>query len=122
MYKLCNVQNKSLNHDVSTTNEIWYRGLGHLNFCALPSIENLVIEVPKLKPKHDRISKGCALGKDSKGTFHYSEHKSKSVLELIHIDLCGPMTIPSLGGFLYYVIYVDDYSKKTWIYFLKLKE
>lgn len=31
-------------------------------------------------------------------------------------------TVPSMGGFLYYVIFVDDFSRKTWIYFLKCKE
>lgn len=44
------------------------------------------------------------------------------MLELVHFDLCGPMSVPSKAGFLYYVIFVDDFSRKTWIYFLKCKE
>jgi transposase InsO family protein len=43
-------------------------------------------------------------------------------LELIHLDVCGPMTIASLNGYLYYVLFIDDHSRKTWIYFLKNKD
>lgn len=102
------------------TNEIWHRRLGHLNFQALPSIEKIVKGLPNLKPKHEGICKGCVLGKNLKTPFHHSEHKSKSILELIHTDLCGPMSVTSLGEYSYCIIYVHNYFGKTWIYFLKL--
>ena len=44
------------------------------------------------------------------------------MLDLIHSDLCGPMSSVSLRGFEYYVAFIDDHSKKTWIYFLKSKK
>lgn len=62
------------------------------------------------------------MGKNTKGTFHSSESRSKCILELIHSDLCGPMSVASLSSFLYNFIFIDDYSRKTWIYFLKSKE
>ena len=40
---------------------------------------------------------------------------------IIHYDLCGSMTGPSMSGCLYYVIFIDDFSRKTWIYFMKAK-
>jgi transposase InsO family protein len=40
----------------------------------------------------------------------------------VHLDVCGPMTLSSLGGFLYYVTFIDDFSWKTWIYFIKTKD
>ena len=40
---------------------------------------------------------------------------------MIHSDICGPMSSPSLSGCLYYVLFIDDYSRKSWIYFLKVK-
>jgi transposase InsO family protein len=43
-------------------------------------------------------------------------------MEIIHLDVCGQMTVPSLGNFLYYVTFIDDFSCKTWIYFLKAKD
>ena len=41
---------------------------------------------------------------------------------MIHTDLCGPMSVPSLNGCQFYVIFIDDYSRRTWIYFLKHKD
>jgi hypothetical protein len=41
---------------------------------------------------------------------------------LIHLDICGPMTFASLNGYLYYVLFIYDHSRKTWIYFLKNKD
>jgi transposase InsO family protein len=42
-------------------------------------------------------------------------------MDLIHSDICGPMSTPSLNGCLYYLIFIDDFSRKSWIYFLKAK-
>jgi hypothetical protein len=43
------------------------------------------------------------------------------ILELVHSDVFGLFIIPSLGGSLYYVSFLDDFSRKTWIYFLRNK-
>jgi hypothetical protein len=71
---------------------------------------------------HLKDCRGCALGKNSKGYFPSSDNRSKGILDLVHSDVCGPMTIASLGGFLYYVIFIDDFSRKTWIFFMKTKD
>ena len=42
-------------------------------------------------------------------------------MDFIHSDICGPMSSPSLSGCLYYVLFIDDHSRKSWIYFLKVK-
>ena len=43
-------------------------------------------------------------------------------MDIIHSDVCGQMTMPSLGNFVYYVFFIYDYYTKTWIYFLKEKD
>jgi hypothetical protein len=75
-----------------------------------------------LKYTHEGICKGCALGKNIKRPFPSSNNRSKEILDLIHSDVCGPMPVRSLGGSLYYVIFIDDYSRKTWLYLLKSKD
>ena len=67
------------------------------------------------------VCKGCMIGKNTKKSFSSSTSRAKEILELVHYDICGPMSCPSLSGFLYYVIFIDDYSRKCWIYFLKKK-
>ena len=41
--------------------------------------------------------------------------------ELVHSDMVGPIKVPSLGGSLYYVSFIDYFSRKTWIYFARKK-
>ena len=43
------------------------------------------------------------------------ERKEKGILEIIHYDVCGPMSSSSLSGYVYYVSFIDDFSRKTWI-------
>ena len=51
------------------------------------------------------------------------EHKEdKGILEIIHSDVCGPMSSKSLRGYAYYVSFIDDFSRKTWVYFMKNKD
>jgi hypothetical protein len=61
------------------------------------------------------------LGKIIKKAFPSSDGRACSILYLVHSDVCGPMPSPSLNGCLYYVIFIDDYSRKCWMYFLKAK-
>ena len=50
-----------------------------------------------------------------------SNTRSKGILYLVHLDVCGPMSTHSLSGYIYYVLFIDDLSIKDWIYFMKAK-
>ena len=54
-------------------------------------------------------------------SFPSSSKRAKQILELVHNDVFGPVKFPSLGKSVYYVSFIDDFSKNTWIYFLKKK-
>jgi hypothetical protein len=43
------------------------------------------------------------------------------ILELVHIDVCGPMQTKSLGGASYFLIFIDDRTRFTWVYFIRKK-
>ena len=81
-----------------------------------------MIGLPEIHIEHDGVCIGCALGKNVKGSFSSSDNRSKGILDLIHTDVCGPMIVASLNRYLYYVLFTDDHSRKTWIYFLKTKD
>jgi hypothetical protein len=81
----------------------------------------MVTGLPEIQIQHKGLCRGCALGKNIKGSLS-SDNRSKQILDLIHSDVCGPMIVASLNGYLYYVLFIDDHSRKTWIYFLKNKD
>ena len=71
---------------------------------------------------HNQICEGCALGKHHRHSFPEGKAwRATKPFELIHSDLCGPMKTTSLGGNQYFLTFIDDFSRKTWIYFLKEK-
>ncbi|KAL8112467.1 hypothetical protein AgCh_019972 [Apium graveolens] len=64
----------------------------------------------------------CVLGKQKRVTFAKSGRTPKAKkLELVHTDVYGPTTVASLGGSRYYVTFIDDSTRKVWVYFLKNK-
>ena len=64
----------------------------------------------------------CKSGKHHREKFISGvSNRAKEPLELVHTDLCGPMQTPSLTGNVYFMSFIDDYSRKTWVYLLKQK-
>ena len=113
---------KALIHDTIEPNELWHRRLAHVHYRVLPIASKVVEGLPYIQEKHDGVYKGCAKGKNTKKTFPSSKRKEKGILEIIHSDVCGPMSSSSLSEYVYYVSFIDELSRKTWIYFMKNKE
>ena len=63
----------------------------------------------------------CLYGKQNQVKFPFGATREKEILELIHNDVFGHVIVPSLGVYLYYVRFIDDLSRNTWLYFLKNK-
>jgi hypothetical protein len=57
-------------------------------------------------------------GKQNRFRFPYGVIRKKGILELVHSDVFGHVTVPSLCGSMYYVSFIYDFSRNTWIYFL----
>ena len=113
---------QALVHDIVEKNELWHRILEHVHYRALPLASKGVEGLSKIQAKHDGVCKGCAKGKNAKKTFPSSESKTKGILEIIHFDVWSPMSSSSLSGYIYYVSFIDDFSRMTWIYFMKNKD
>jgi hypothetical protein len=63
----------------------------------------------------------CVYGKKNRVRFPSGVTRAEEILQLVHNDVFGPVSIPSLRKFVYYVSFIDDFSRNTWIYFLKKK-
>jgi Integrase core domain len=77
--------------------------------------------LPKIE-KLDHVCEVCTLGKQHRLPFPKGRSwRAKQPLQLVHTDICGPLVPVSHGGNKYLIIFIDDYSRKTWVYFLKEK-
>ncbi|GKB37598.1 retrovirus-related pol polyprotein from transposon TNT 1-94 [Tanacetum coccineum] len=104
---------------------LWHQRLSHLNFDTinLLSKEDIVNGLPKLKYAKDQLCSSCELSKANRNTFKTKVvPSSKGRLNLLHMDLCGPMRIESINGKKYILVIVDDYSRYTWTLFLRTKD
>ena len=61
------------------------------------------------------------LGKKTKIKFNLSRHITKGVLEYVHSDLWGPTRTQSLNDVRYFLTFIDDFSRKVWVFILKSK-
>ena len=97
--------------------------LGHINFRSLEllSKKKMVNGLPCINHP-DQLCEGCLLGKQFRKSFPQESHsRAPKQLELIHTDVCGPIKPSSFGGSNYFLLFIDDFSRKTWVYFLKQK-
>jgi hypothetical protein len=122
LYRLQGKPIQALVHDSDNLCELWHRRMGHLHYRALSILREIVTGLPEFSVEQQGICRGCALGKNVKDAFPSSESKSKGILDLIHSDVCGPMSVASVQGSSYYVTFIDDFSRKTWIFFMKTKD
>ncbi|KAJ9567605.1 hypothetical protein OSB04_003571 [Centaurea solstitialis] len=99
-------------------------GLGH-NLFSIGQfwIKISNIGIPDLRFQQEHLCSACQLGK-MKRVSHKSklEHGTEKPLQLIHMDLCGPMRVQSINGKKYVLVMVDDYSRYTWVKFLRSKD
>jgi hypothetical protein len=84
-------------------------------------VRKVVTGLPAFKVDHEGVCKGCEKGKNIKNPFSKSDNKAEGLLELIHSDVRVPVPSTSLNGYVYCVSFIDDYSRKTRVYFLKSK-
>ncbi|KAJ9552915.1 hypothetical protein OSB04_016960 [Centaurea solstitialis] len=103
---------------------LWHTRFSHQNFSDISKLANgrLVKGLPKLTFDRASLCPACQMGKMKR-----SSHKSKteslcqSPLEMLHMDLYGPMRIQSYSGKKYILVMVDEYSRYAWLEFLRMK-
>ncbi|GJR58077.1 hypothetical protein Tco_1500239 [Tanacetum coccineum] len=80
----------------------------------------VTIFLPKLKYVKDQLCSSCKVSKAKRSSFKLKTvPRSKGRLNLLHMDLCGPMRVASINRKKYILVIVDDYSRYTWTLFLR---
>nr|GEZ17639.1 retrovirus-related Pol polyprotein from transposon TNT 1-94 [Tanacetum cinerariifolium] len=108
-----------------TKSWLWHRRLNHLNFGTINDLarKDLLIGLPRLKFEKDHLCSACQLGKSKKHTYSpKTKNTNLEVLNTLHIDLCGPMRVQKINGKKYILVIVDDYTRFTWVKFLRSKD
>lgn len=103
-----------------TSFQTWHERLGHINTKFLSAVPDVVDDV-KLGGKQEFFCEGCIHGKQHKVSFTRNMARASRAGELIHGDVCGPMPIPSVREYRYFVIFKDDFSGYRFVRFLMHK-
>ncbi|GKD41555.1 retrovirus-related pol polyprotein from transposon TNT 1-94, partial [Tanacetum coccineum] len=104
---------------------LWHQCSSHLNFDTINDLakNDLVTGPPKFKYNKEHLFPLCEQGKSKKASHPPKTiTNSKQRLDLLHMDLCGPMRVEIINGRRYNLVIVDDYSRYTWVHFLRSKD
>jgi hypothetical protein len=102
----------------------WHERLGHQSFGALQrmSCTGMVRGLPAVAHA-DQLCEACLAGKQRRSPFpQITKFRATTSLELVHADLCGPISPPTPGGGRYFLLLVDDYSRYMWLKVLSSKD
>lgn len=104
----------------TVTNELLHQRLGHLSEGGMMRLKDMVEGFTFNGKLLDCVS--CIKGKMHRQPFPKGKAKrAKELLGIVHTDLCGPMSVSSIGGSRYFISFIDDLSRMTFVYFLKNK-
>ncbi|KAD6454100.1 hypothetical protein E3N88_08806 [Mikania micrantha] len=112
-------QPAQINQDSDSS--LWHLRYGHFHFQGIKTLSDkrLVYGLPSISSSDPY--EGCILGKSNQMPYSSHSWKATKPLELLHVDVCGPMQVASMGGSHYYFLLIDDFTRMSWIYLLKSK-
>jgi hypothetical protein len=103
--------------------ELWHKSYGHLNHNDLMMLQKKErVEVLPMFMSEHLECEGCELGKKYREVFpmHINKRKREK-FQVVHTHVCGLMKTRSLGGAYYFLIFVDDRTRYTWVNFMRNK-
>lgn len=111
-----NFANMSAHNQPQKSVALWHHRLGHASVSTIKHLPFLKINSPI-----NQICTSCPMAKFSKLPFNISASQASESFELVHMDIQGPYRIPYQSKYRYFLSFVDDNSRNTWIYLLQLK-
>ena len=113
-----------LKSSVDDESWLWHGRLGHVNFNSMKMlVEKEMAGGLPLIEHPDQLCQSCLAAKQTRGSFpKMSNWRADEPLELVHVDLCGPITPETAGGSKYFMLLVDDCTRWMTVYTLKTKD
>ena len=108
-------------NNVSDLSMVWHRRLGHPNTQILSHVLNSDLPGNKDRYSLSLECDSCKLGKSKTLPFPLHASRASRCFDLIHSNVWGPSPVSSHEKFKYYVTFIDDHSRFTWVYFLRSK-
>lgn len=101
----------------------WHKSMGHINFDNMVKISytHVVRDMPKIKNPTNTLCKKYHMGNQTMTRLKNKEYSTTKPLKLIHTNLCKCTWTRGWNGERYFMLLVDDYSRTTWVTFLKQK-
>lgn len=124
IYKLSQPSNVAYACKTNTSSEEWHRRLGHLNRSSMKLLRDKHAFGLRFDDADERPCEVCVKGKQARRPFSFNvkkERRASKLLQLVHTDICGPMEVTSISGSRYFILFIDDFSRRLSIYFLKYK-
>lgn len=102
------------------TTHLWHCRYGHLSYKGLRTLQykKMVHGLPQFNPPAT-VCENCMIGKQHRDPIpKISNWRATEKLQLVHADLCGPISPRSNSKKRYLICFNDDFTRKTWVYFL----
>lgn len=115
---VCVMKHECLATSVSKIERLWHKRFGHLNFKDLHLLtkKNIVQGLPQVNIPSEVCDK-CLECKQTEGTFNrFVPTRAIEKLGIIHSYVCGPMQVETPSGNRYFISFIDDLTRKVWIY------
>ena len=109
------VDAKCLKANVQDDSWCWHMRFGHLNFEVLKSMgdKNMVDGIPLINHPN-QLCEACILGKHERRSFpKETTSRTSKPLQLVHTDVCGPIDPPFFWYKKYFLLFIEDFSRKT---------
>ena len=111
--KICKVNKNSANC-------LWHCRLGHIGVKRMKKLHKDEL-LESLDYESFDACEPCLMGKMTKTPFSGTMERASDLLEIIHTDVCGPMSVDARGGYHYFMTFTDDLSRYGYIYLMKHK-
>ena len=111
--KICKVNNDSATY-------LWHYRLGHIGVKRMKKLHADGL-LESLDYESLDACEPCLMGKMNKTPFSGTMERATDLLEVIHTDVCGPMSVEARGGYNYFLTFTDDLTRYGYIYLMKHK-